>query len=161
MIDLVIDPFDPKSIKKAYERVKRYSDTFDRKCEIFCEKLLSEGMEIAKRRFDVAQYDGDNPGITVNIEHDGDTWRLTATGEKVFFVEFGTGVYYNGAERYPNRPSDVAGIGEYGKGKGKQQGWYYGDGEYTHGNMPAFAMYEADARIRMRIEELAKEVFAR
>lgn len=164
MIDLVIDPFDPDSIKKSYEIMKRYSDTFEQRCDTFCQRLLEQGVEIAKKQFSATEYDGPTEEITVTVEKVGENWQLTASGTQVFFIEFGTGVYFNGAESYPGRPVGVVGIGQYGKGLGKNEGWYYGTGdgeaEYTHGNRSAKAMFAADLQVRAMIETIAKEVFA-
>jgi hypothetical protein len=97
---------------------------------------------------------------------------LEVKGKAVAFIEFGSGVYHNSSEPYPNaRPSGIVNIGEYGKGKGKRKAWYYkGDagsnGEVqkngvvkTRGNPASMPMWYASEEMKNSIVSLAKEVF--
>ena len=107
----------------------------------------------------------DNPSpVTIGVEREGDGYAVYAQGDQVAFVEFGAGVFYNGGGNYLlPRPKEIAGIGEFGDHKGKQQTWgYYDDTgalHLTHGNPPANAFYHASEDIRRQIAQIAKEVF--
>lgn len=146
-----------------------------------CERLCKEiGRPRASDIYRNAFYDGDND-VSVTDAAIPDGHQLTAQGNAALFIEFGAGIYYNGAEAYPDpegRPSGVDGIGEYGKGHGKNDFWYYkGNGGSlgrgvelrgrpyvrTFGNPPAAAMYHArldmaDEAQRIFNEEIRKEV---
>ena len=89
-----------------------------------------------------------------------DTWQ--AEGDAVCFIEFGAGVHHNGKEPYPNRPKEVAKIGEYGKGRGKRDTWVYIDEDgkhFTHGNPAAMPMWFATKEMEMSVERIVREVF--
>ena len=145
----------------------------DAKTDLFVQRLAEIGMNEATAHFDRAAMSewykdtGEGfmhtPDIAVTVEPRERGYAIVASGREVVFVEFGAGVYYNGAESYlGERPPEVAGIGEYGQGKGSQRTWgFERDGEIvlTHGNPPANAMYYATEEMRRRIEEVAREVF--
>ena len=99
--------------------------------------------------------------ITVSAVPTERGYRIEANGHDVCFVEFGTGVYYNGDESYPGqRPPGIVGIGEFGQGLGKNRYWNIGGGVYTNG-FPALApMFEASYEMRGRIADIAREVFS-
>lgn len=135
--------------------------------------LAEIAAEEAGQRFANAQYDGTND-VRVDTDIGDDTARTVATGAAATFIEFGTGVYYNGWEDYPGeRPAGIAGIGEYGKGHGKKETWTYQgdpgtDGVLkasksgrtyvrTHGNPPAAAMYYGAIKAKEEIPRIVKE----
>lgn len=102
---------------------------------------------------------------SVTVERTARGYRIVASGRAVAFIEFGAGVYHNGAEPYPappGRPDGVAAIGEYGQGKGKRQGWVYKDGgaaRFTRGNPAAMPLYYAGREMERQIARIAREVF--
>lgn len=91
-------------------------------------------------------------------------WRVVFTGKSLYFIEFGTGKYYN-PTNFNNewrKKLHVANIGTYGKGRGSRMGWGYyyvgnnrgsarvirrtADGQivlFTRGNPPARAIFNA------------------
>ena len=113
-------------------------------------------------RFAGAVYDGVNDS-DISVDEIENGYRITAKGKAVCFIEFGAGVYHNPSEPYPNpRPEGIVGIGEYGKGNGKRQGWFFNmDGEtvFTRGTPAAMPMYYASEEIKDAVAEIAKEVF--
>lgn len=135
--------------------------------------LAEIAAEEAGQRFANAQYDGTND-VRVTTEVSDTEARTVATGTAATFIEFGTGIYYNGWENYPGeRPAGVAGIGQYGKGHGKQETWTYSgdpgtDGVLkrsqsgkvyvrTHGNPPAAAMYYGAQLAKENIKNVIME----
>lgn len=137
--------------------------------------VLERGKELARRlseigiyeasyRFTTAMYDGDMSDIDVTAIEDGNGYKIIASGKAVCFIEFGAGVYHNGTEPYPNpRPQGIVGIGEYGRGQGKKQGWVYRDGTgartFTRGNPAAMPMFYAHEEMKQAIRHIAEEVF--
>ena len=114
-------------------------------------------------RFSRSFYDGEKD-VSVSVEPIENGWKIVASGQAVCFIEFGAGVYFNGAEPYPEpRPSGVVGIGEYGQGKGKRDMWgYYDSGGnlvLTHGTPAAMPMHHAGRVMEQEIDRIAREVF--
>lgn len=162
---------DKQDIDRAIEELKAYKQGFlDREQKLI--KALAEiGLQDAKVRFTTAAYDGIND-VTVLLNETKNGYVIEAKGAAVMFIEFGAGVYYNGTEPYPNpRPKGVVGIGEFGKGHGKQKAWGY-EGEpgtngkltdkgivITRGNPAAMPMWYASEEIKNSVLKVVKEVF--
>lgn len=152
-----------RSIENAIKELKAYRDSIDAKKYRLLEELTKIGLREASIRFTTAMYDGVNDSsVRAELTHFG--YRIVAEGKAVAFIEFGSGVYHNPGEPYPNpRPDGIVGIGEYGKGFGKRQAWGYTDetGELviTHGNPAAMPMWYASEEMRNAIVKTFKEVF--
>lgn len=158
---IVIDPFDPKSISEALKAVKRYKKEFEAKEREFVRRIAELGVSVASSGFATADYDGVND-VQVTMTHSGDKAVVTAFGETVGFIEFGTGVRYpewdaSGMEYTPPKH------GTYGKGRGKNpHGWFFKQGEsvrHTYGNQPAEAMRTARDTMVERVIQIAREVW--
>lgn len=152
-----------QSIGRAIKEIKAYQKSLDRKKQLLLEHLARIGLEEASIRFTTAMYDGVNDSA-VNLRRIPNGWAIVAKGNAVCFIEFGAGVYYNPSEPYPNpRPPGVVGIGEYGLGKGKRQGWVFKNGKekvFTRGNPAAMPMWYATEEMRRSILAVAREVFS-
>jgi hypothetical protein len=160
---IVIDPLDPKSISNAIKEVKRYKQEFEAKEKEFVKRLAELGVSVASTGFAMADYDGVND-VQVTMTQSGGSAVVTAFGETVGFIEFGTGVKYpewdaSGMEYTPPKH------GTYGKGRGKNpHGWYFkqSDGasaRHTYGNPPAEAMRTARDVMVERVIQIAREVW--
>ena len=154
-------------MKKTLEVVRKQAELSDERKELFLKKLADEFRVSLRVHFNSnwSLYI-DNPSpILVGVEREGDGYAVYAQGDQVAFIEFGAGVFYNGsgANYKLGRPPEISGIGEYGKGKGKQNTWgYYDDTgalHLTHGNPPANAFYHASVDTRRKIRDIAREVF--
>lgn len=151
------------SIDKAIKELKAYDAWVRRKTTELTERLATIGAMEATIRFSRAYYDG-GKDVAVSVEPIPNGWKIVASGQAVCFIEFGAGVYFNGSEPYPMpRPPGVAGIGEYGQGKGKQNTWgFYSDGGnlvLTHGTPAAMPMLHASWVMEQEISRIAQEVF--
>lgn len=115
---------------------------------------------------DVVGGERPSPDVKVEIEDNGNTQIVIASGSDAVFVEFGAGVYYNGAAgSSPHPQGNELGflIGEYGKGQGAKRAWgYYEDGEVkiTHGTPASMPMYHGMQDAISVIIDLAQEVFS-
>lgn len=158
-----IDPFDPKSIDRAIKLVQQYKRDFLTKEEIFIRRLAEIGVSVASSGFAMADYDGVND-VQVTMTQSGNAATVTAFGETVGFIEFGTGIRH---PEWDNSEMDYTPPkhGTYGKGYGARPGgWYFttGDGakaRHTYGNMPAEAMKTARDDMVARIVQVAREVW--
>lgn len=150
------------SLDRAVKELRVYEKWIEQKTAALTERLATLGAYEATVRFSRAYYDG-NKNVTVSVEPIPSGWKVVASGQAVCFIEFGAGVYYNGSEPYPERPAGVAGIGEYGQGKGKQNTWgYYSDGGeliLTHGTPAAMPMHHAGRMMEQELLRIAREVF--
>ena len=152
-----------KDINRAIKEVEEYKKDILRKEKLLLEKLAYIGVKEASVRFTTAMYDGVNDS-SVSLEQTSNGYAIVAQGNAVAFIEFGTGVYHNTSEPYPNpRPEGIVGIGEYGQGKGKRKAWGYRDegGEVviTRGNPASMPMWYATEEMRRSILQIAKEVW--
>ena len=157
---------DTKSIQSAIDEVKRIQEWIAKKTAEFNKRLAEVGRDVAERGFSQAQYSGVNDVVVEAVPTDKG-WSIRASGKAVMFLEFGAGRIANPTEPHPNRPSEIADIGQFGKGQGEKRGqhgqligWFYGDGEYTEGNPATLAMWNAEEEIKQRVKEIAKEVFS-
>lgn len=153
-----------KSIDAAIKEVQAYKAWVVERTQELARRVADLGAGEARVRFGGAQYDSDNDAEVV-VEPTSNGYKVVAFGGSVFFIEFGAGVYYNGAEPYPEpRPEGVAGIGEYGQGKGKRKAWGFYDSSgglvITHGTPAAMPMLHASRVMQQEITRIAKEVFA-
>lgn len=162
-----------KSISEAIKKVQAYQKWVEAKKALLIERLAMVGAQEASVRFASAMYDGNND-VLVSIEPTANGWSIIASGQAVCFIEFGTGVYHNPSEPYPQpRPAGVVGIGEYvsdgdgqfhrGRSRGAGQGWKFnqsGEAIFTRGNPAAMPMYYASEEMKREITKIAREVFA-
>lgn len=162
---------DAKEIGRAIKELDKYKQELLKKEQRLLERLSMIGVQEASVRFTTAIYDGVND-VTVTLEQTSNGYSIIANGSAVAFIEFGSGVYHNTSEPYPNpRPDGVVGIGEYGQGKGKRRAWFYKgepgtNGEVqsngvvkTRGNPAAMPMWYASEEMKKSILQIAREVF--
>ena len=130
-------------------------------------KAIEEaGMEEAEMFYSGLYDDNKSPkDVQISSKRGDDYVEITAEGESVLFMEFGAGVHYNGLDPHPERPPEVSNIGEYGKGKGKQDSWRFYDSngtlQKTHGTRAYRPMYEAKKSIMEFVENHGKEILTK
>ena len=152
-----------QDIDRAIKELKAYKQEFLKKEKQLLERLAEIGVREASVRFTTAMYDGTND-VSVSLDTTNNGYAIVAKGQAVAFIEFGAGVYHNTGEPYPNpRPEGIVGIGEYGKGKGKQKAWGYKNENdevvITRGNPAAMPMWYASEEMKQSILKVAREVF--
>jgi hypothetical protein len=153
-----------QGIANAIKELKRFKQEFLDREKRLLEGLAEIGLKEASVRFTTAMYDGTND-VSVHLDVSKNGYAIVADGQAVAFIEFGAGVYHNGSEPYPNpRPQGVVGIGEYGKGQGKQKAWgYYDENDelvITRGNPAAMPMWYASEEIKNSVLKVVKEVYS-
>lgn len=159
---ITINPYDPKSIDKAIEQLQEYKKDFLAKEQIFIKRLAEIGVSVATTGFALADYDGVKD-VQVTMNQSGTKATVTAFGETVGFLEFGTGVKYpewdsSGMKYTPPEH------GTYGKGHGaSSKGWWFtiseGSSMHTYGNPPAEAMLTARNTMIEQVVQIAREVW--
>lgn len=161
-------------LRDAERQIQEYKATLNRKARALAFRLSWLGLEVAKIRFENAEYAGSND-VSCRVEQNGNTCAIIADGKAVAFIEFGTGVMHSayGGEL----PDGVGEHGTYGKENGKHKRWYYygdpgnagtyvdtvpGKGQlnYTSGNDAAMAMWGAVEEMASQVEATWREVWS-
>ncbi len=160
-------------LRDAERQIQEYKATLNRKARALAFCLSWLGLEVAKIRFENAEYAGSND-VKCHINQKDKTCTIVAEGKSVAFIEFGTGIHHNGYGGY--LPPGVGAHGSYGQGKGVGRRWYYygdpgnagtyvdtvpGKGQlnYTDGNEPAMAMWGAVEEMASQVEATWREVW--
>lgn len=175
-----------KSIEAVIAKLDNLSSKLSEAGKAIPTTLAGIGEEQAEQGFASATYAGLDGDVEVSVESAGTEATLSATGYKVLFIEFGTGVGMGeGYPDVPGRPDGVVGIGEYGKHRGAHPPWIYLGGEgknpppgthqahnpdgspaysanglpliKTRGNPPAAAMAAAYNEILVQKDRVIKE----
>lgn len=165
------------TIDKAIKELDKYQREVVKKHHEAVERVAELGKETAQIEFSSAVYDGEND-VSVSTEwSDMNTCYVTAKGDAVAFIEFGTGVTYNAPAPYdPEIPvAGLVGRGEYGHHLGRLDSWYY-DGEpgsngtviregkhagriETQGNPANLCLYYAVKEMKKQRDDIVREVF--
>ena len=173
-------PLSTDGIDSAIKEIKAYKRKLYGKMQRLITAMCKEGEAYA-----IANVTHIDTGETVDSIHGyrkGNRGVIVAGGQAVW-LEFGTGVYWNG---YPNGSPHPYGealgfkIGEFGKQHGLDQGWFFpttdpryeiirhtangdvGTGYgYTHGIQADMFMFKTIQELRRRAPELAKEIFSK
>lgn len=156
---------DTKSIQRVIDELNKYESELDTKISRVIAKCFNYGIETVNEN---------SAGYSTNIQYTFTrgqgvvTATFTVTGEQLLFIEFGTGVHFNGHPHSSPHPDGVKlgyTIGDYSnKHNGLKDGWVYFDTEeqrykYTNGIKALMPVYKADLRIILTIVDVAKEVF--
>lgn len=147
---------DYKSLDKLYSDIITYQYNLKQKNEEFAEKLAELGRGDAQAAF--------GPGVVVTKERIDDAhYAITANGERVCFLEFGTGVYVD--THHPYRMKVPFGVypGSWSEDHMRTyQEWEANgrQGEYRYNMSPRRGMLEAYNRMVDYAKTIAEEVFA-
>lgn len=170
-----LDCLDPGSIDKAIKAAKalRAEVTGPKLAKVVTE-LAREGAARATTEFAGAYYDGENdvtvddPVASLTQTATKATCRVTARGDSVLFIEFGTGILHPDnlmVRAMLESESGVVGRGEYGKHKGRRRTWAFYDSDeelvFTHGNPSNACLYEARKHVESKIGQVVEEVYKR
>ena len=171
---IAIDVFNPASIDAAAREIREYGKWVKRKTDELRERIAYFIAKDASAVFNTAVAEDDmregviTGSVEVSVEPQGDnTTVIIASGKDAVFMEFGAGVYYNGAVGSSPNPWGAGlgfTIGSYGKGNGRKEVWAYdgGDGQIhlTHGTPASMPLYRAVQSVSRDIVRIAREVFA-
>lgn len=161
-----------KEIDRAIKELEDYKKEFLKKCEELRQRVAERIRQKAQEGFNGAVVDdltAESGGarmaeVSVATEDSDDVTLVIAQGTDAVWVEFGAGVYHNGAVgSSPNPYGANLGftIGGYGE-NGKKQAWGFyenGDLKITHGTPATMPMFHAVQDVLDGIGDIAKEVF--
>lgn len=168
-------------LRDAERQIQEYKATLNKKARALAFRLSWLGLEVAKVRFENAEYAGSND-VKCHINQKDKTCTIVAEGKAVAFIEFGTGVTHQGWGAAGTvgplpLPDNIGEHGTYGKENGKHKRWYYygdpgnagtyvdtvpGKGQlnYTSGNDAAMAMWGAVEEMASQVEATWREVWS-
>lgn len=167
-------------LRDAKRQIQEYKATLNKKAQEFAKALADKGLDVAKVRFENAEYAGSND-VSCHVEQNGNTCTIVAEGKAVAHIEFGAGVTHQGWGATGTvgplpLPDNIGEHGTYGKENGKHKRWYYygesgnagtpvkevdGKGQlnYTSGNDAAMAMWGAVEEMASQVEATWREVW--
>lgn len=159
-------------IDRAIKELEEYKKEFIKKCEELRQRVAEKIREKAQEGFNGAIVDdltAESGGarlaeVNVVTEDSDDVTLVIAQGTDAVWVEFGAGVYHNGAVgSSPNPYGAELGftIGGFGE-NGKKQTWGFyenGDLKITHGTPATMPMFNAVQVVISDIDAIVKEVF--
>lgn len=156
----IILELSQKSCDKALKELERYTKKLKPKLDEVCKRLAEIGAQEAQRFFDMAENGNDGTNVTVKKIENG--YSIVATGENVYFVEFGTGDAVTGTHGFDvSVPIRSGSYSETHAQKYSVYGyWYYGGERLTE--TPIYApMFQAERKMRQELPRIVKEVFGK
>ena len=151
---------DSVSIRQMVNELKKERTVVKRCVNDVCMRLAEVGMRQANIDFATVPYQGEKD-YTVTVEPLKDGAKLSATGETVYFLEYGSGAFQ---PKYAGETPIGLERGSWSlskKGKGHwddPKGWYVSHGVKSWGNPPANAMYHAEQDIKRNADRVIQEV---
>lgn len=144
-----------KGIKDLRQGLNDFDKWLKQKSEELCKRLADLGVTKAELYFSQAIYDGVYD-YEIHAEKCAGGYAVKASGEKILFIEFGSGLIGYGHPEVQNMgPGTFPGKGHWNNPKG----WYYEHGKKSHGNPPNMPMYKSVKELEQELERVVKEVF--
>lgn len=169
---------DSGSIASAIEELEQFRDDFVERCgrlrRLVAERIqwsAAQGFASATVSDIILNRAGYVPvnDVQVTATEDGDVSIVIAEGTQAVFIEFGAGVYHNGAAGSSPHPWGAQMgyvIGSYGLGNGVKNAWGFYSGQndqahlvVTHGTPAAMPMYRGVEEAIRSIDGMVREVF--
>lgn len=165
-------------VQNAIKEIKAYQNDLNRKCELLCQRLCQEGIQIAQSHIG-------SSGFGKYIHLGSEVTPQQAGCKAIFYMEDTTKIKsewqtqegVRSAEVSPSlmlcfgsglkaqNPTNVPGVGTgtFGEHGADPSGWWYMDldGVWHHstGIEPKMPMYKAGKELREKVLSIAKEVF--
>ena len=159
---------DSASIDRAIKELEAYRKDFTEKVNTLRQKVGERIRWRAETGFSMAMGDDviDGPetpnDVTVGIADSGNVTVVFTSGKEAVFIEFGAGVYYNGAVGSSPHPLGAQmgyTIGGYGKGKGQYDIWRTPGGGWSFGTPAEMPMYRGMQEAIQAFDSIVREVF--
>ena len=159
-----------ESCKDALDELKAYQKTIKPKLNEVCHRLAQIGCDAANAHYAEANADSGktgNGGVTAVVLPlaDGNGYKITAQGEDVYFIEFGTGnsagMFYG--DELPNTSVPVypGSYSEQNAGRYATWGYWFYKGEIMSSTPVYMPMYYAEKAIRENEKRIVQEVFGK
>ena len=163
----------PESVDSAIKELQDYKDELQDKHKQLVDRLAKIGIKVAEERYAEASAGSIEPGkmtapdsavpaLEITTEDGGLTAVIQITGRDVTFIEFGSGIHFNGHGGEPaTKNAEKFGytIGGYGTGLGLHHKWHYGSGKVSWGTPAADATGKIELEIKNEIRKVVKEIY--
>ena len=162
----------PESVDSAIKELQDYKDELQDKHKQLVDRLAKAGLKVASVAYSEAsagsigeEMDGPDsavPALEITTEDGGLTAVIQITGHDVTFIEFGSGIHFNGHGGEPaTKNAEKFGytIGGYGTGLGLHHKWHYGSGKVSWGTPAADATGKIELEIKNEIRKVVKEIY--
>ena len=144
-----------------------FADQLEYRTQSFLEALCNAGIPVIDTSIATSMGDSDKQHstyVTVTMSGYVVEATLTVQGKDIAFIEFGAGIFYNGANEHPKASEMGMGVGTYpGQTHAFDVGWWYigedGQKHYSHGTEARYPLYNAKQTMVSRFFEIAKEYF--
>lgn len=150
----------PASCNKALKELEKYQKEIKPRLDEVCKRIAEVGRDEAQHFFDMAE--NGNGGTAVSVSKIDNGYSVIAEGEKVYFVEFGTGDAVTGSHGFQTSVPIYSGsYSETHEQKYSVYGyWYYGGEKLTE--TPIYApMFHAEKKMREEMPRIVREVFGK
>lgn len=168
-----IDVTNRESIRHAIADLESVKKEWQRKANVCCEMIAAMLADQITANLQAIPYTDD----LIDVKNHQPVPRLTtsspmaasAHGNKVYidgaevaFIEFGAGIYHNGAGQ--SNPLSQAvqfdtAIGSYGKGQGNRNYWFVAHNLISRGTPAYMPIYRAILAIQPEIPTMIRQVF--
>ena len=161
-IELSVD-----SCERAIDELQKYERDIRPKLEEVCKRLAELGRDTAQRIFDEASSNVEegNGNVVVTCEPISNGWKIVASGEDVYFIEFGTGnsagAFYGEGLPATSVPIYPGSYSQQNSGQFAKWGYWFHEGNIMSSTTVYMPMYYAGKAIRENAERIAQEVFSR
>ena len=163
----------PESVDSAIKELQDYKDELQDKHKQLVERLAKIGIKVAEERYAEASAgsieagkmtspDSAVPTLEITTEDGGLTAVIQISGHDVTFIEFGSGIHFNGHGGEPaTKNAEKFGytIGGYGTGLGLHHKWHYGNSKVSWGTPAADATGKIEEEIKNQIRKVVKEIY--
>ena len=153
---ITFNALDTSSVNSAITELQRLGLEQQQKINEACMDLATLGATQASLDFARCPYDG-NRDVSVRVDELPNGARITASGDTVLFLEYGSGATMG----YGHLRPEGYGPGTYNPLSDKwknPKGWWYGNRQHTYGNPPAMAMWNAEQVVIDRANEVLNGV---
>lgn len=172
MRTITINALSEKSLREAAKQVERLKKDYEAKNKTFVKELVKAGIVEARNHLvgdgdsDPPDFYTDNPYAKSGNKGAYAESTIRLQGDDVAFVEFGSGVHYNGHPGSSPNPLGVKlgyTIGSYGWHQGLEDHWWYkgddGEQHLSYGTEATMPLFHASEYIKQEYKRIAREVF--
>lgn len=160
---ITLNVTDLDSIREAARQTRMIAERMEEMAMEICRRLAEIGLYVAELHYAGGSIDG-NDDVQVTVEPIENGYKIVASGEDVFFLEFGTGVAAgNGYDTSVIDPPVDISPGSWSKTHKKQfseKGYWYYNGRKYEMTTPRMGMYHTAKEIETRVKKIAQEVFS-
>lgn len=160
----------PESCRKAIKELQYYERQIKPKLDEICKRLAQIGCDAANSHYAEANADSartGNGGVSAVVLplDTGDGYKISASGEDVYFIEFGTGnsagMFYGDGLPNTSVPVYPGSYSEQNAGMYAKWGYWFYQGEIMSSTPVYMPMYYAGKAIRENEKRIAQEVFGK